>query len=1129
MKARIGISNRGTRSSLFTSFVSLLLCISMLLGTTFAWFTDTVTSKNNIIASGNLDVVLYHANDGTDGADKPVNANTILFDDVDSNLWEPGAMVWEKFTVANEGSLNLKYEFNLNALDATVVDGVSFASMLKVAIVDADFDYTRENVMALSSFTTLESFTLPGTLDVGEKDVFGIVIWWQPGANDNLFNMNNDRRGQEAKIEIGVNLVATQAIGEMDSFDDLYDSGAIFPKAPINMSRKQTVANKVNDAGLLTEDVSVGISDDDLSASVPSGVQLVPGTTELNLTVQTVNKSEANIEIDDLTEETVSVDVHMDGVAEDNTVPMQITLWEFVPTGLNSNNIKLYHVEDGQTIQMIAVPTLADLDEHNEFYYNAVTGDIVLSMATFSEVALVASEVNHWDGTSATAFAGGTGTEADPYLIANAEQLAYFRDIVDGKVESWTGDTTFEGEFVKLSANIYLNHEAEFNNLWDPIGWGYSYSAHNRDGAAGKVFKGTFDGDRYAIHGLWQNGWELEEETGVDYTYTNCGGGLFASVENATIKNLAMIDAIVTFECVEIGIVAGLAQGNCTFESIFIYDSKIANYQRATGGVVGEISPSYDAEGNPYGAFTFRKVMLDTSVVVGSLWGDFDTPVGGIIGARWDDANVTTVLMDTCDLACELDVYNDITSTYQWHAYRRAGMLIGNTDTPPADGKNAKVATADFLTCNDVDVYYTDWTKYNYCQFSNYNSSWPWVRVQAGENCNAYSNPRYGVPTDKNGKTVVDYDHVHADGDQCNVQIFFDQLYGGGQGVYGQSEHLGVNTDVKYLITYMHDDHVAEIKFIEENDTDLRVTFPDTSKLPHLDQSKDYEWVDRNGATVTTGTTIPAGNVRDVFYYLTEADKYFVHFVDKDRFYVAQYEFDPKTGYLLNGAVAPDYPPEVPGYYGFWEPYTLKGATHDVIVNAVYSKTSSSQVLTTAGDLFDLLGKGYELSMSQDLTGGFGSANQDIFCTVVNVPEVEGDTTARLDLNSFTLEYNGDSSANKNWTLFLVKQNHKFTVGDGLAGFGFLYFDLSKLNGNAKPCIFHLEKDATLILERGVVIEFRYPKNNSNKIVPFSGVSDLSQYSGLQIENITADSENIMRITVNARTVLVGDGSDARK
>ena len=205
----------------------------------------------------------------------------------------------------------------------------------------------------------------------------------------------------------------------------------------------------------------------------------------------------------------------------------------------------------------------------------------------------------------------------------------------------------------------------------------------------------------------------------------------------------------------------------------------------------------------------------------------------------------------------------------------------------------------------------------------------------------------------------------------------------------------------------------------------------------------------------------------------------------------------------------------------------LKGATNDVIIHAVYSKSESAEVLTNANQIFDLLEKGHDLSVSQDLDGSFGSANKSVFCTVVDDPEIPGDYEARFDLNSFTLKYVGSSNANKDWTLFHILGNSKLTVGDGLAGFGFLYFYLTNLNGNASPCIFHLDEGATLVLERGVVIELRYPANNSNTFHPFSGVedyNDTTKYPGLQIE----ESEGLYRITVTARTVLVGDSSDAR-
>ena len=49
-----------TRHALVLSCISLMTCFAMLLGTTFAWFTDSVTSGVNRIVSGNLDVELYH-------------------------------------------------------------------------------------------------------------------------------------------------------------------------------------------------------------------------------------------------------------------------------------------------------------------------------------------------------------------------------------------------------------------------------------------------------------------------------------------------------------------------------------------------------------------------------------------------------------------------------------------------------------------------------------------------------------------------------------------------------------------------------------------------------------------------------------------------------------------------------------------------------------------------------------------------------------------------------------------------------------------------------------------------------------------------------------------------------------
>ena len=208
---------KSTKRAFLSSVLATILCFAMLLGTTFAWFTDTVESGVNTIIAGNLDIKLTHKN--SIDAEEEVTNQTYLFDEV--TLWEPGAMAYEQFTISNEGTLDLKYLFTLNANNATEVNGISFAEMLKVAVVDADFKYTREEVASITEWKSLETFSLPGTLNDKESYTFGIVIWWQPSENDNIFNI-----ADKVEVSVGVTLVATQLVSEEDGFDSSYDKGA---------------------------------------------------------------------------------------------------------------------------------------------------------------------------------------------------------------------------------------------------------------------------------------------------------------------------------------------------------------------------------------------------------------------------------------------------------------------------------------------------------------------------------------------------------------------------------------------------------------------------------------------------------------------------------------------------------------------------------------------------------------------------------------------------------------------------------------------------------------------------------------------------------------------------------------
>ena len=214
-----------TKRALFSSVMALILCFSMLVGTTFAWFTDSVESGVNQIVAGTLDVELYNAI-GIDET-KKVSAETKLFDEI--KYWEPGVVAYENLTVANLGNLALKYQLSVNFDNATAnVNGETLAKVLKVGFVEGGIQSTtREGALAeVTEWLPLASFAQTGELaEQNETNTYGIVIYWEPSDIDNDFNMNNGKGGA-LSIDLGIKLVATQLTAEYDSFGNDYDSMA---------------------------------------------------------------------------------------------------------------------------------------------------------------------------------------------------------------------------------------------------------------------------------------------------------------------------------------------------------------------------------------------------------------------------------------------------------------------------------------------------------------------------------------------------------------------------------------------------------------------------------------------------------------------------------------------------------------------------------------------------------------------------------------------------------------------------------------------------------------------------------------------------------------------------------------
>ena len=246
---------KSTKRALLMSGLALFACISMLVGSTFAWFTDSVTSGKNIIAAGNLDVELL-----ADGAE--VTETTKLFDDV--TLWEPGAVVYENLQIANKGTLALKYEMTVNVLSENDLNGHKLSEVVKVAVIDAVADgATRADILAAAKASAtkgeLANLYLSGELLAGKSSAEqAVVVFWEPGDNDNLYNANNGQPtsdGEALHIEFGVTLVATQLTHEEDSFDNQYDAQAdLFTPVSNYNELKMALANKKNNIRL-TNDV----------------------------------------------------------------------------------------------------------------------------------------------------------------------------------------------------------------------------------------------------------------------------------------------------------------------------------------------------------------------------------------------------------------------------------------------------------------------------------------------------------------------------------------------------------------------------------------------------------------------------------------------------------------------------------------------------------------------------------------------------------------------------------------------------------------------------------------------------------------------------------------------------------
>ena len=214
------MSNRkSTKRALLGSIMAMVLCLAMLVGATFAWFTDTASTGVNKITSGNLDVEIVNKEGEKVTSLKWVKAEGAAAESV---LWEPGCRYQlEPFQIVNNGNLALKYKLVITGLtgDADLLKVIQFT----YTIGDETLDLAGEGHLTAKGTDGAKSqpITITGAMDTA--------------AGNEYMNKKLDN--------ISITVVATQDTVESDSFGTQYDKDAEYPVAVTTGDELQAIVN----------------------------------------------------------------------------------------------------------------------------------------------------------------------------------------------------------------------------------------------------------------------------------------------------------------------------------------------------------------------------------------------------------------------------------------------------------------------------------------------------------------------------------------------------------------------------------------------------------------------------------------------------------------------------------------------------------------------------------------------------------------------------------------------------------------------------------------------------------------------------------------------------------------------
>ena len=231
-------NRKSTKRALLGSVVAMVLCLAMLVGATFAWFTDTASTGVNKIQAGNLDVALEYSTDFKTW--NKVTDTTKLFED--STVWEPGRTEVVYLRVKNAGTLALKYTvgmYNINEGRGKNVAGEFYylSNYVKLGAVETTAAYAdREAAINAVNAEAKTLKSIGSSAIIGEDQMVMLapeadaktyaLVLYMPTEVGNEANPKNNDPYWASKFSFGISVNATQAEYETDSYDNTYDHDA---------------------------------------------------------------------------------------------------------------------------------------------------------------------------------------------------------------------------------------------------------------------------------------------------------------------------------------------------------------------------------------------------------------------------------------------------------------------------------------------------------------------------------------------------------------------------------------------------------------------------------------------------------------------------------------------------------------------------------------------------------------------------------------------------------------------------------------------------------------------------------------------------------------------------------------